>query len=166
MFLSISTSVINLTTAFKNSFQVKKKLNQNRIPLEIGHGKITDFKIPNKIEIGTWHRVFAAFSGTVNSAFFSLKIEDSEGNSQWFEDRRSVRRHYGKNGQIVESGALNFTNGSYSNEWSFKVEIPLKAGNGKAIIAMYEDRDSENSNGQITHDRPQIDLVERNIMLF
>lgn len=169
--LSVAASAINVSKAIIDFIQGKKKIDNsanNIKPLEIGHGTITDLKIPHKIKIGSWHEVSARFSGSVNSGFFSIKIQDSFDNPpQWYGDYGSIRGVYNnETGKYVETGALNLTNGSYSNGWVFKPDLPLRRGKGKVTIGIFEDKDYADNSGQIIHHRPHITLEEREILLY
>lgn len=108
----------------------------------------------------------AVYKGSVNSGFFDLIIEDSEGQQQWFEDSKSVQRTYDENGGHTETGILNFTNETYQSKWKFRPDPPLKAGRGKAILGMFEERDYVDKNGKTINHRPTLDVEEKDIILY
>lgn len=161
----MSTGILNLTTAFKNTIHRKQK-RLEVLPSDVGRGNISEFRISHKIKIGSWSKVSAVFRGTVNSGFFSLIIKDCDDKEQWFQDHKSVEGKYGDNGQYIETGILCFINDSYSSEWKFRPDRPLKPGKGKAIVGMFEERDYVDKNGNTINNRPHLDLQEKDIILY
>jgi hypothetical protein len=93
-------------------------------------------------------------------------IQDCEGEKQWFGDDKSVEGKFLDSGQYVETEKLNFSNKRYESKWKFRPDPPLKMGKGKAILAMYEDRDYVGKDGKTIEHRPYLDLSERDIILY
>ena len=68
-------------------------------------------------------------------------IQDCDGVQQVCKDSNSVNVKILDSGEHAETGKLNFTNLSYESKWKFRPDPPLKAGRGKAIVGVFEDRD-------------------------
>jgi len=93
------------------------------------------------MKIRSWSDISAVYEGSVKSGFFSLMIQDCDGVQQVCKDSNSVDVKILDSGERAETGKLNFTNLSNESKWKFRPDPPLKAGRGKAIVGMFEDRD-------------------------
>ena len=105
-------------------FEVIHKYDNNpNKQLENGYGKITAWKLPNRISIKKSNYIYVSFFGSVNIGYLSLEIKDDSGEFEYFLDPRSISY------TEEDNGILSFTNQLYSNTWSFKVtNTKLKPG--------------------------------------
>ncbi len=144
----------------------RKKRSRTRKP-DSGRGYVKDSKIPRKIKIGSWYEVSAVYEGSVESGFFDLKITDCHGTPEWFPDTNgSVEGRHLDNGEYIETGKLNFINGTYEGRWKFRPDPPLKPGKAKAEIGMFEDKDFVGIDGNTMPHRPHIDIQEKEVILY
>lgn len=141
-----------------------KRSKSDKSPSRWGH--MRDVKIPHKIKIGSWSEVSAVYDGSVESGFFDLKITDSHGTYQWFVNKSNIEeKNLGTDG-YVETGKLNFTNETCEGTWKFRPDPPLKPGKAKAEIGMFEDKDFVGTDGKIVSNRPHIDILEKEVILY
>jgi class 3 adenylate cyclase len=120
--------------------------------LELGHGQVVEWKIPQKIVRGESTKIFAKFLGSVDFGFFTLCITDSIGEVRFFEDKSSMDSY-------LNIGKLHVKNNIYSNEWEFTIPTYMKAGECKAEIAMYEDTN------RLMKERNRVAFAQKEILL-
>jgi hypothetical protein len=131
-----------------------------------GSGKISAMQFPHEIKVDTWYRISATYTGNGESAFFSSRIQDAEGNFCWYGDYdKSIKRGFDYNGEYFEMGMLNLNKESYSSEWAFKADPGLKPGKGIITVGVFEMKDSIGADGQTKQFRPHITLVQGEILL-
>ena len=162
--ISIALAIPGGIFGYKKLIERKKSKSPN--PIKGRRVIVKDFKISRKIKIDSWNTVSAVFEGSVESGFLDLMIDNSVVKPQWFADKESVEGKRLDSGEYIETGKLNFTNGRYEGEWKFKPVFPLKPGKAKAIMAMYEDKDYVGTDGKTMSNRPYIDLLEKEIILY
>ena len=167
MELTILSFILGIPAAL---VAVKKLLERKKMTSSdhsvVRRGFVTDFKIPRKIKIGNWSEVSAVYEGSVESGFFDLIITDCEGTSQWFGDNGSIEGRHLDTGEYIETGKLNFTNGTYEGRWKFRPDPPLKPGKSKAEVGMFEDKDFVGTDGKTNSHRPHIDIQEKEVILY
>ena len=120
--------------------------------LELGHGQVVEWKIPQKIVRGESTKIFAKFLGSVDFGFFTLCITDSIGEVRFFEDKSSMDSY-------LNIGKLHVKNSIYSNEWEFTIPTYMKTGKCKAEIAMYEDTN------RLMKERNRVAFAQKEILL-
>ncbi len=129
-------------------------------------GKITILKYPHEMIIEKWYELSSTYKGNGKSAFFSCRIQDSQGNYCWYGDyEKSIERGFNYKGEYIEKGMLNMENDSYSSTWNIKADSNLKSGNGNLTVGVFEMKDSVDADGHTKQFRPHITLEDREIVI-